>query len=452
MLTDSIVDFDTSPQHRFAYLIAVLLVICTVIAIPYADLPLTEVKPFLPMFAACVVVTELITAYLLMVIYRVSNRAYLLPLAGAYAFVAVIVVIQLLSFPGVFAPQGLLYGNSQSAVWMWVFWHSGYAGLVGIALIMQKFALMPALRFWQGVALFSLAPLLAVLVATLSLQTELPVLIVKGSYYTLSHSVTGQVVWWISMIAVLLAIDAIRKRYVVGIFVLIAMLASLADVTLTLVAGQRYSLGWYMSRILSIVSSLSVLIGLLQQIALLYQNLTVANRALVKTATSDGLTGIANRRLFDLTAAQEWLRAVRNAEPLSVLLIDIDQFKAYNDYFGHQQGDECLIRVATCLANSTKRPSDLAARYGGEEFAFILPNTTREGAWHIAEQVRLAVMALALPTPQSGAVVTISVGYATWLAQSDIASFADLLKIADEGLYRAKARGRNCAHTVQTQE
>lgn len=450
MINNLNIEFDSYNQRQFAYIIIFLITMTCVLMSPFAATPLTEVKAFLPMFAAFVMLTELLTAYLLMVQFSITQQFFLIPIAGAYAFVAVMVVIQLLTFPGVFAPQGVLNGNNQSAVWMWVFWHGIYAGLTGLSLILQRFSIRTKISTTKGIWIFLTAPALAILLAILALKSDaLPVLIVNGTYKTLSHSATGFIVWGISLIAVLLAVDSVRHRKAVGIFVLIAVFASLADVTLTLIAAQRFSLGWYISRVLSIVSSLSVLIGLLLQVTRLYKSLAIANIALIKTATSDGLTGIANRRKFDETAHQEWLRALRTNESLSVILIDIDHFKAYNDYFGHQQGDECLISIAITLAQHAKRPSDLCARYGGEEFAFILPNTTLEGAQAIAEQAREAVTGLSLPTKNAGQIVTISAGYATWTPTSSVTSFTALLKLADDSLYQAKAQGRNRVISIQ---
>ena len=130
-------------------------------------------------------------------------------------------------------------------------------------------------------------------------------------------------------------------------------------------------------------------------------------------------------------------------------MVDIDHFKTYNDHFGHQQGDECLIAIAVTLAQNAKRPSDLCARYGGEEFVFILPNTNLAGAKMIAEHARQAVIGLALPTKNSNLVVTISAGCATWTHGSMIDNFAALLKLADDALYQSKTLGRNVVSTIQ---
>jgi diguanylate cyclase (GGDEF)-like protein len=127
------------------------------------------------------------------------------------------------------------------------------------------------------------------------------------------------------------------------------------------------------------------------------KQLEEANRILQQLSSQDGLTGIANRRHFDGELSREWRRALRSKTPLSLLMLDIDGFKAYNDFYGHQKGDECLRSVASTLKAVVKRPGDLCARYGGEEFAVILPGTRFEGAVRMAEAFRAAIEALRIP-------------------------------------------------------
>jgi diguanylate cyclase (GGDEF)-like protein len=168
----------------------------------------------------------------------------------------------------------------------------------------------------------------------------------------------------------------------------------------------------------------------------------MAQVALEQLATRDGLTGLANRRCFDDTLHAEWARALRQKQPLSLLMVDVDNFKAYNDAHGHLGGDECLKRVARAVA-SEMRANDLVARYGGEEFAVILPNQSLKGAAIVAERIRCRVEQLQLPCHFApGRNVTVSIGAATALAGPGN-SASDLVAIADAALYRAKHLGRN---------
>jgi diguanylate cyclase (GGDEF)-like protein len=161
---------------------------------------------------------------------------------------------------------------------------------------------------------------------------------------------------------------------------------------------------------------------------------------------SDGLTGIANRRHFDVAIEKEMRRAMRTSSPLSLLMIDIDHFKDYNDHYGHQQGDDCLIRVAAELASMLQRPTDLLARYGGEEFAAILPDTDATQALHMAEAIRKHAADLRIAHAKTGNAVkhiTVSIGIATRQPQQPLA-ISTLIGAADRALYMAKGAGRNC--------
>lgn len=169
-----------------------------------------------------------------------------------------------------------------------------------------------------------------------------------------------------------------------------------------------------------------------------------ANRQLYRLATLDGLTQVANRRCFDERLAQEWKRLARERSPLSLLLIDIDHFKPYNDHYGHLGGDECLYRVAQALERGVARPADLVARYGGEEFAVLLPNTDRAGAAHLGQQLKAEVDRLQLPHAQSPVkrCITLSVGLATLRPRQE-EQLTKLIERADRALYRAKQLGRD---------
>ena len=160
---------------------------------------------------------------------------------------------------------------------------------------------------------------------------------------------------------------------------------------------------------------------------------------------SDGLTGIANRRHFDVAIEKEMRRAMRTGNPLSLLMIDIDHFKDYNDHYGHQQGDDCLIRVAAELAAMLQRPTDLLARYGGEEFAAILPDTDASQALGMAEAIRQRAADLHIPHAKTGNEakhITVSIGIATQHPHQPLAISA-LIGAADRALYLAKRAGRN---------
>ncbi|MEH2206213.1 MAG: PAS domain S-box protein [Nostoc sp.] len=200
-------------------------------------------------------------------------------------------------------------------------------------------------------------------------------------------------------------------------------------------------------------------VNLLQQLAsqvaiaihqsVLYQQVQAANEELQRLATLDGLTQIANRRRFDEYLEAEWQRLKREQLSLSLILLDVDFFKLYNDTYGHLGGDDCLRQLASALKNIIKRPADLIARYGGEEFAIILPNTEIQGAICVAQTVRQGVRDLAIPHAQSRVCdrVTVSLGVVSIVPNAGI-SPPDLINAADKALYVAKQQGRNRVHAV----
>jgi diguanylate cyclase (GGDEF)-like protein len=175
-------------------------------------------------------------------------------------------------------------------------------------------------------------------------------------------------------------------------------------------------------------------------------DLEAANAQLESLASVDGLTGIANRRSLDESLEREWRRAIRDKDTLSLLLIDIDYFKQYNDTYGHQAGDACLRSLTGAFTKVLQRPSDLAARYGGEEFALLLPHTDKAGAQRLAESVLRGVQELQISHEASaiGNTLTVSIGIATVAPWQGI-NTSSLVAAADAALYDAKSQGRNRA-------
>lgn len=172
--------------------------------------------------------------------------------------------------------------------------------------------------------------------------------------------------------------------------------------------------------------------------------LTRANARLSQLASHDGLTGLANRRALDEALARDFAESCRSGEPLSLVMIDVDHFKRYNDRYGHPQGDACLQQVALAVQSAARRPLDLVARYGGEEMVMVLPHTDALGATMVAEMARAAVEALAIPhATHPLQKVTVSVGVASRTFDNAIQEVQALVRHADEALYEAKAAGRN---------
>ena len=211
-----------------------------------------------------------------------------------------------------------------------------------------------------------------------------------------------------------------------------------------LIAHHCRSSRYWQSTEISLLQQLATQVGVAIHQAELYQQLQQANQKLEELAIKDGLTKLANRRWFDVTMDQQWQRLQREEKPLALILCDIDEFKPYNDYYGHQQGDDCLKAVAEALQGVVHRPDDLVARYGGEEFAIVLPDTPSEKAMVVAERARKAIADLKIPHQKSSVTsyVTLSLGVGALIPSSDH-SRKELIRRADQALYAAKAGGRD---------
>lgn len=234
---------------------------------------------------------------------------------------------------------------------------------------------------------------------------------------------------------------AIRERF--SLAHLPVIMVTSADDTESIVQALELGANDYITKPLDFPVALARIRGLLL-LRQVVRALEAANEKLEQLSFLDGLTNIANRRRFDEFLAGEWRRAVREGVPLSLIFIDIDFFKAFNDHYGHEAGDEVLRRVATALSGILNRPADLVARYGGEEFVAVLPGTDAKGAAFIAERLRAAVEGLGIPHAASPVAphVTVSLGVATLVPLRGSAPEA-LLAAADQALYQAKREGRN---------
>ncbi|MDX1749782.1 MAG: sensor domain-containing diguanylate cyclase [Methylophaga sp.] len=179
------------------------------------------------------------------------------------------------------------------------------------------------------------------------------------------------------------------------------------------------------------------------------QELIKLQKELEELSFKDGLTGVANRRMFDSVIETEWLKARQNKQPLSLIIIDIDFFKEYNDFYGHLQGDDCLKQVATTLNNVATRSRDFFGRFGGEEFVMLLPETDENAAWALAERCRQSLFKkqIAHENSKVSQLLTISMGVSTMIPSQDD-EHNELISRADKQLYQAKQKGRNCIQSA----
>jgi len=429
-------------------------------AAPFATMQFAHVPAFIPAYQAALVISDLITAVLLFGQFNVLRSRALLLLASGYLFTAFIAFSHALTFPGVFSATGLLGAGPQSTAWLFMFWHGGFP------LFVIAYALLkddgPEARGTSGLTrgrtgitiLAGVATTLAIVCALTFVATAkqdlLAVLILDGRF-TPANTVVVSMLWMLSILA-LVVLWWRRPHTVLDLWLLVVMCAWLFDIALSAVLNAtRFDLGWYAGRIYGLLAASFLLVVLLieygkhySRLAHLSVELSAANRSLERLSLQDGLTDLANRRFFDRYLTEQVAVAHRYKRPMALVMCDVDAFKAYNDGYGHQAGDECLKQIAAALRTCCHRPAARAARYGGEEFALILPDTALAGAARIAEAAIAAVSQLRIAHAHSPAApyVSVSCGVAVLLHQIDM-SAEQLVTAADQSLYQAKRRGRS---------
>jgi diguanylate cyclase (GGDEF)-like protein len=198
------------------------------------------------------------------------------------------------------------------------------------------------------------------------------------------------------------------------------------------------------------IRSMQRIVAMRRQLMERSEQLILAVEAVTRLSELDELTGVFNRRGLDRKLGEEWGRAMRTGNPLTIMLLDIDNFKLFNDEHGHLAGDQCLRNVSDCLRLHVRRPADAVARFGGEEFCVVLPETPSEGSWTIAELLRTAISRTPTGTGDGAAFVTVSLGVVT-LVPTEHMQIDDALACADRALYQSKAEGRNTVRYAPAQ-
>jgi diguanylate cyclase (GGDEF)-like protein len=455
-------------ERRLAYAIIAASTVIFVILAPFAKVALWPVPAFIPIYQSALLVNDLITAAFLLGQRRLSHSHGLSLLAGGYLFTALMSTVHALSFPGLFAPTGLLNAGPQTTAWLYMFWHGGFPLFV-IAYTRYGLAQQPAEE--GSITIASTVAAIISVVGGLALLTTLGQAllppIMQDNHYTPAMIVVVSAVWLLNLIA-LFALSRRRPYSVLDLWLIVTMCAWLFDIALSAVLNAgRYDLGFYAGRIYGLLAASFVLLVLLHEHGKLYLQLIKLRDGDRETAMElrrlssiDQLTGIANRRAFEDALGQEWRRMMRHGSTLSLLMIDVDCFKRFNDAYGHVAGDQCLRAVAQVLAGKARRAGELAARYGGEEFAVLLPHVDIAEAKKLGEVICAAVSDCGIPHEHSEAAshVTISVGAASIADLPELAATLSregtlpsttmpgatvLVETADHALYRAKKSGRN---------
>jgi diguanylate cyclase (GGDEF)-like protein len=461
-------EFAGRREKRHTLLAVALSGVLFAVAVPFVRTPLAAVPAFTPIYSSCLMICDMITAVLLFGQFRFLRSWAVLVLAGGYLFTSSIVASYTLMFPGLFSPTGLLGAGPQSTSVMYMGWHAGFPlAVIGYAILKNKSvetseehdpALPPA---W--IAVFSVVAAVVVMVVAMSVlatagQDLIPEFLHGNRTTTLGRTVI-EADWALSLLA-LLVLWSQRPHRMIDLWLMVVMCAWLFDIALAAILNTgRYDLGWYLGRVYGLVAANFLLVVLLiensnhyARLVRMSARLSASNKYLEQISSHDSLTTLANRRYFDSYLDQQIAIARRYKWTLSLLLCDIDSFRAFNDHYGHPAGDACLQLVAAALQSCARRPADLVARYGGEEFALIMPNTELAGAAQVAELVRAAVARLGVRHAFSPAAEFVSIsGGVACMVWKDGTNAQQLIMAADQKLYLAKQRGRNRVVSTQTE-
>jgi diguanylate cyclase (GGDEF)-like protein len=449
-------------QSRPAQAVFVTCILAFLVAAPFARVALPPVWAFIPSYETVIATNDLITAVLLFGHFRHAGSRDHYILACGFLLAGCLAIAHEAAFPGVFAATGLFGGGSETAPWLYMFWHASLPIFVIAYAAMKDRAGMTPPKVWRPryamliaiVAIVATAAALTILAACAS--RLLPAIVPPDNDATAMVVVISSVLG-LGLFA--LAILWLRRPHLVlDLWMMVVMSAWVFDVTFSaaLNAG-RFDVGFYIGCIYGLFASAVMITALPLENGRLYARLAETATEMRRLATTDTLTGLANRRAFEQALDLEWRRAARRRIPLSLVLVDIDFFKRYNDCYGHPAGDQCLKAVATALANSARRAGEVAARYGGEEFALLLPHADPAAARRVAERACDAIAALNIPHIRSAVSPNVSVSIGVASMSGEVAdainaggltvnahlTSAKLVEAADKALYAAKAMGRN---------
>ncbi len=450
-----------SGEIRLAQLGMVISLAFLAGVIPFATAQLPHFIGFEPAYEGWSILCEAMMSVLLFSQFLIVKSRGLLTLACGCLVTALAAVARLLATPGGFAPSGIFGAGPQASFWFFMIWTASFP----VSVIVYSFFKGP-----QGLGNQPRAPSsptkggASIGVAVTAVMAAVTALFVLVGLFARSFplaSDNGAVTPLASVCAmgiVVIAIGALAviwrrpRRTMLDDWLLTGLVMWMFHFALSgLLSHTQYDLAWYAGRAYGAMSAGLLLIMLCldsgnqyRQVFEMHNALVASNEALHHLSRHDALTALPNRRYFDDHLSEQSAVMSRHRRSMAIVIFDVDDFKTFNDHFGHQAGDNCLSHIAQILRSCCRRPTDLAARYGGEEFAFILPETDLPSAMRVAESAREAIENLQIRQGDGASwpYVTISGGIAVFDGRSDV-SLQAVIAAADEALFQAKSRGRN---------
>jgi diguanylate cyclase (GGDEF)-like protein len=436
------------PKDRYRAIAgSACIVVLGAVATPFVGRPIGASYPTFALVIGVSIVMLLLAAVLLWAQSRVTSSVPLLTLAGGYGSTAIVMTFHLLLYHGLYPPLGVwLAVNWQTSSYLWFEWHAmflfcpvGYcaARLLGRPLDVAHFKRL------ETVTRITMVAVPLAIVAFVIWVPGLPVLNVYGSRTPVMAVLSGVLIV-IALVAIVLLYAKSRLHSVLDICLGIAALCMIVDVSVTHAGSVTFTVGWYIARAFILIATSTVLVALILQTANVYGQLAKTADRLRDESLTDPLTGLANRRAFDLRLAQVLADGARMNRGAAMLMIDVDNFKLFNDAYGHLGGDECLRDLCATARDCVSRTRDMVARYGGEEIAVIMAETDLRGALIVAERIRSAIEGMGIPHSRDAhyAAVTVSIG-ATAVDDTNGLTAEEFVSRADRALYAAKENGRN---------
>jgi len=430
-----------APRRAVGFGIALALASTMLVAaaIHFGNVRGAVVVPFVPMCATLWCVADLLTAYLLLTQFSVNGMRAFAIFGLAYGISGLLTIPYIAFFPGVFGDVPAVSARLQVSVWLWVVWHFTFPALVAGSRVFDRAGRVRipskiGVERWLAGAIAGSVVGCLLLVAVVIIAGDrgrLPIIVAGGTFTPLFQSTIAPALVALNIIAAVVVLSS-RRTSTLELWLSVTLLIAGLDAWLNAASAGRYYLGWYVGKLETVAASAIVLMVLLGEINALYGRLG-------RLATIDALTGLSNRQAFDNDARFALRLQERDPTDVAFLVVDIDFFKQYNDTYGHQTGDACIVRIAHCIRNSCGRSIDLVGRFGGEEFVILLQGTNASGAIRIGETIRESVEKLGIPHTGStvAPVVTVSVGATQAHSERDI-RLETLFKRADDALYRAK--------------
>lgn len=446
-------DISGTRERWGALLMAAVMVILAIILIPWSMNSNPIIPAFLPVISTLTTVSCLMTAYLLTTHWRLLQISPLAILASGYFFLGMCIIAQTLFFHGSDEGQALWGTSDQSSIWVWVIWHT----------IFPLYIMLYATSLWRNVHITpffakligwgTLFLIIDIFLAVTVFSEYLPKVVENDSYTLLTQSRMGLIIFLLNVLSALYLVIVTKVRTRQDLWLSIVLMAYAIDVLLSLKGVEFYSIGFYGGRLYTAIGASTLFIVFVHNVTLISRRLQEINSQLNEMAMTDPLTAIANRRHFDEQLSAFIKQSRRDNEPLTLLMIDVDHFKKYNDIYGHPAGDLCLQQIASVLRDELRRPLDLVARVGGEEFAAILPHTSPAGCKLIARRVLNRIRDIHMPHMGNAVgIVTLSVGGATIDADEPAVTKEDIIERADKALYAAKNSGRNRARFAGSED